>query len=145
MQKETDEARRKRAEAYDAAHPIRDYHDFTYPSMSKEECDKLFVGPLYINGGWCEACNTFIRSRNKHDYVTCRCGKNSVDGGSHYQKISSGGSFKPITVPFDWAKEPSNAALLNSTGNNDGRQYPTRRKTFKRLPVELCKPDDSTE
>ena len=101
MKKEIEDARLRR-ERYDAQHPIRDYHDFTYPSMPRSELDKLHVGHLYINGAVCLSCNSFIRSRNKHDYVTCRCGEISVDGGSHYHKVSfkNKDTFKSITVAF---------------------------------------------
>ena len=104
---QSEKDREKRAEHYRKTHPVQDYHDFTHPAMPKEELEKLYVGPLYINGGHCSACDTFIRSRNKHDYVTCRCGKSSVDGGSHYSKYTPHEKFKPIIVPFDCHKEVS--------------------------------------
>jgi hypothetical protein len=36
----------------------------------------------------CKHCNDIIQSTHRHDYVTCKCGKVSVDGGSDYLKLS---------------------------------------------------------
>lgn len=67
---------------------VQDYHDFSHPDTPKELRDKLFIGDIYINGAECKECGYFIRSRNKHDYVSCKCGSISVDGGSHYLRRS---------------------------------------------------------
>ena len=34
----------------------------------------------------CVHCGEVIESRHRHDYVTCKCGKVSVDGGKSYLK-----------------------------------------------------------
>lgn len=34
----------------------------------------------------CNHCKQVIISRNRHDYITCECGKVSVDGGIDYLK-----------------------------------------------------------
>lgn len=36
------------------------------------------------NAATCLKCNTYIYSRHRHDYVTCKCGSVSVDGGMDY-------------------------------------------------------------
>ena len=32
----------------------------------------------------CNHCNDEIESKHRHDFVTCKCGKISVDGGKDY-------------------------------------------------------------
>lgn len=61
-----------------------DYHNFTTIKTSKEERRKLYVGNIYCNQARCLLCNDVIRSKNRHDFVTCKCGNLSVDGGSWY-------------------------------------------------------------
>lgn len=34
----------------------------------------------------CLACDTIIESRSRHDFVTCPCGRVSVDGGLEYNR-----------------------------------------------------------
>lgn len=36
------------------------------------------------NAARCLACNDVIESKYRHDFVTCKCGKLSVDGGLNY-------------------------------------------------------------
>lgn len=36
-----------------------------------------------VKGIRCKHCGDFTYSRANHDYITCSCGKISVDGGSH--------------------------------------------------------------
>lgn len=63
-----------------------DYHDFSYRGCSIEHRQRLDIGPIYVNAAICNLCGWFVRSRNRHDFVTCRCGALSVDGGSWYCK-----------------------------------------------------------
>jgi ribosomal protein L37AE/L43A len=46
------------------------------------------IGPYRINSVQCTKCEQTITSRNRHDFVTCKCGAISVDGGSWYLKRS---------------------------------------------------------
>lgn len=64
-----------------------DYHDFTWPDMPLKRRQNLNVGPLYINGALCKKCDYFIRSKNRHDFVQCKCGSAAVDGGSWYGRF----------------------------------------------------------
>lgn len=32
----------------------------------------------------CKKCGDIIESKNKHDFVTCKCGSVAVDGGNSY-------------------------------------------------------------
>lgn len=34
----------------------------------------------------CKLCGDIIESKHRHDFVTCKCGKISVDGGNSYQR-----------------------------------------------------------
>ena len=63
-----------------------DYLDFTYYEMPIKERRKFDVGDIYDNKVQCKLCNWIIRSKNRHDYVICKCGAIAVDGGSWYQK-----------------------------------------------------------
>ena len=38
------------------------------------------------NAARCLNCNDVIESKHRHDFVTCTCGKLSVDGGHDYLK-----------------------------------------------------------
>lgn len=65
-----------------------DYHDFTTIDTPIEERRRLNVGDVWINAAECLECGDILRSRNRHDFVTCSCGALSVDGGSWYCKRS---------------------------------------------------------
>ena len=40
------------------------------------------------NRAQCKLCKDIIESKHRHDFVTCKCGKLSVDGGYDYIKRS---------------------------------------------------------
>lgn len=65
---------------------MTDYHDFTTIDTTKEQRRKLHVGDIYINAAQCLVCKETIRSKNRNNYATCKCGGVSVDGGSWYAK-----------------------------------------------------------
>lgn len=67
---------------------IIDYVDFTHIDTPFTRRRELDVGDVFINQGQCKACGWVIRSKNRHDYVTCRCGESTIDGGSWYVKYS---------------------------------------------------------
>jgi hypothetical protein len=64
-----------------------DYVDFTHIDMSPEERLKLDVGDIFLNQGKALCCGRIIRSKNRHDFVKCKCGKAFIDGGSWYTRI----------------------------------------------------------
>jgi hypothetical protein len=35
----------------------------------------------------CGNCGDVIQSKHRHDFVTCKCGGTSVDGGSDYTRV----------------------------------------------------------
>lgn len=53
-----------------------------------EEAKKI----LLINKAMCDNCHKVVRSVHTHDYVSCKCGNLSVDGGLSYCKRSYGPS-----------------------------------------------------
>jgi hypothetical protein len=80
---------------------IVDYQNFTTIDTSVEERRKKGVGDIWSNSAKCRRCNDEIRSRNKHDYVTCKCGAISVDGGSWYSIRSGIEYVKDLIVYFN--------------------------------------------
>lgn len=68
---------------------IVDYVDFTHIDMSLEDRRKIDVGDIYLNviKHNVPECGWIIRSKNRRDYVTCKCGELSIDGGSWYVKL----------------------------------------------------------
>lgn len=51
--------------------------------MDKEETD-VDKKKIVLNSIRCNHCGDVIVSRSRHNYVTCGCGKCSVDGGNEY-------------------------------------------------------------
>lgn len=43
---------------------------------------------ILSNKAKCKKCGDIIESKHVHDYVTCKCGAISVDGGHEYLKRS---------------------------------------------------------
>jgi len=80
-----------------------DYQEFTSKNTPKIERDKLGIGSIFSNTATCLLCGCTIRSRNRHDFRTCSCGKLSVDGGSWYIKRSfeTINSFRNNVVLYD--------------------------------------------
>ena len=80
----------------------------------------------FRNGGTCKLCNTTIESKHVHDFVTCKCGAFSVDGGSDYHRMVFSGDvtfkdFEPLDKPdledlveLDDLPEPSGAQLASA-------------------------------
>lgn len=79
-----------------------DYHNFTGINTSIAERRRLWIGDYYINAAKCLKCGETIRSKNRHDYVTCKCGKLSVDGGSWYlRRAGDSKNFEDKSVLFN--------------------------------------------
>jgi hypothetical protein len=53
------------------------------------------MGKILKNSVQCKFCGEVIESRHVHDYVTCECGKVSVDGGRDYLKRSYPANVRP--------------------------------------------------
>lgn len=41
---------------------------------------------LLINQAKCLLCGDILTSKHSHDYVTCKCGNLSIDGGNEYPR-----------------------------------------------------------
>lgn len=48
----------------------------------------------------CNHCGDIIESKYRHDFVTCKCGRVSVDGGHDYLRrcFVEGGDFTEMSV-----------------------------------------------
>ncbi len=46
------------------------------------------ISKIYTNKAQCRKCLDIIKSKYRHDFVTCNCGAISVDGGLDYLKRS---------------------------------------------------------
>lgn len=68
-----------------------DYQTICNIKTPKSERRKMNIGDIWDNSAQCLNCMEVIRSKNRHDYVTCSCGNVSVDGGSWYIKRCYGG------------------------------------------------------
>ena len=64
---------------------------------------------IICNKAQCLICGDIIESKTRHDYVTCRCGNLSVDGGTDYIKRTVGDmtKYKELSVA-DVKKESEN-------------------------------------
>lgn len=82
---------------------MSDYHDLVNIDTPKEERDKFNVGPYYINAAKCLKCGDTIRSKDKRDYVYCKCGNLSVDGGSWHlsRSYKEENTYKDLSVKFN--------------------------------------------
>lgn len=66
-----------------------DYLDFTYWEQPVKERRKIDVGDIFDNKIQCRLCGYLVRSKNRHDFVRCKCGECFVDGGSWYQRYGA--------------------------------------------------------
>jgi hypothetical protein len=72
----------------------------------------------------CLNCNDIIVSKHRHDYVSCKCGNVSVDGGMSYRRrtYKDGAKFKELSLLMatDTVDAGSNAVKIAiATGRND--------------------------
>jgi len=52
---------------------------------------------LERNMAQCSACRQVVESTHRHDFVTCRCGRLSVDGGKAYARRCYDGPFTELS------------------------------------------------
>ncbi len=55
--------------------------------MASKTNKKVTVEPYQHTGMVCTHCGTFIYSRAGHDFISCTCGKCSIDGGFGYIRV----------------------------------------------------------
>ncbi len=48
----------------------------------------MWISIITVNKAKCRKCGDIIESKYRHDFVTCKCGAISVDGGKDYLKRS---------------------------------------------------------
>ena len=58
--------------------------DNIYGKLMAEEMMAPSCVPILRNRAKCLRCGDIIESRNRHEFVTCKCGALSVDGGHDY-------------------------------------------------------------
>ena len=79
-----------------------DYHNFTNKDTPVAERRRLNVGDVWLNQVKCLKCNITIRSKNRHDYVQCKCGNIAVDGGSWYcKRVGNGGNYEELSESYN--------------------------------------------
>ena len=81
---------------------IVDYHNFVSKESSQADRKNWNIGDWYINAAECHICGDIPRSRNRHDYRSCKCGAISVDGGSWYlRRIGNLDGYIERSIKFD--------------------------------------------
>ena len=81
---------------------VRDYQDFTNINTPSEQRKKWNVGDIWANQVKCLKCGEIIRSKNRHDYVTCSCGAIAVDGGSWYLSRSGDlNNYEELSIMYE--------------------------------------------
>lgn len=73
------------------------------------------------NRARCALCNEIIESKNRHDFVFCRCRAIFVDGGNDYCRM--GGNFENIIIVYD---DDSEKSLLEV--NQGGREKEEKKE-----------------
>lgn len=95
---------------------------------------------LLKNSIKCNHCNDEIESKYRHDFVTCKCGKVSVDGGKDYGRIL-----------FTELSDYTDTSIVDNGSHELRRQYITwgnnYDKDMNRLPETIYNPikDMTTE
>lgn len=81
----------------------------------------------------CNHCNDEIESKHRHDFVTCKCGKISVDGGKDYGRtlFTELSDFTDTSIDDDGSHELRRQYL--TWGNNYD-------KDMNRLPETIYNP-----
>lgn len=81
----------------------------------------------------CNHCNDEIESKHRHDFVTCKCGKISVDGGKDYRKTS----FTELSDFTDTSIDDDGSHELRRQYLTWGNNYD---KDMNRLPETIYNP-----
>ena len=84
----------------------------------------------------CLRCNDHIVSKSRHDFVTCKCGKVSTDGGHSYQRILGNPEDYEITtisIPDteESFKENHEVLRVELTWGTYGKEGKDKYKTVK--------------
>jgi len=88
---------------------------------------------LLRNSIKCNHCNDEIESKYRHDFVTCKCGKVSVDGGKDYGRTM-----------FTKVSDYTNTSIVDDGSHELRRQYLTwgnnYDKDMNKLPETIYNP-----
>ena len=96
---------------------------------------------IILNRIRCDECKDIIISRHVHDYVTCKCGNASVDGGSSYCKRGwkDGKTYTEMCVysdaPFEEIRELLTWGSFGKEGNQSIYYYPISKMETGHLMV----------
>ena len=67
--------------------------------MSMSDFKNLKWEKILKNSIQCKYCGDIIESKTAHDFVTCSCGRCSVDGGKEYLRRSAEeGSYLDLSI-----------------------------------------------
>ena len=84
------------------------YYQELCPINISKKIRRIFnIGDIFENKAKCLKCRDIIISTHRHDYVTCKCGNLSVDGGSYYchRVYKDENSYKDMIVYYLDVKE----------------------------------------
>lgn len=95
---------------------------------------------IVCNKVQCLNCNDIIESRHRHDFVTCKCGNTSVDGGHDYLR-RLGNTWKDLSVttdyPFEEQRDNFSWKTYGLTGNEKPRVVPLSKLTSDHIKAIL--------
>jgi hypothetical protein len=57
---------------------------------------------IVVNRGYCPHCDDRIQSNYRHEFVTCSCGKSSLDGGLIYIRVVGDTVTQPLYEDDDF-------------------------------------------
>lgn len=79
---------------------------------------------IVLNRIMCDSCKDIIISRHTHDYVTCKCGNVSTDGGTSYfhRSWKDGATYTDMTLYTDSDFEEIRKLLTWGSRGKDGKQ-----------------------
>ena len=88
-------------------------HDTYQSNSAKSE--------IIHNHGRCKMCGDIIESTDRHEFVTCRCGACSVDGGNDYLRrcLASPDYFEELSVIKPCGDSYENASDSNPKSDPD--------------------------
>lgn len=67
--------------------------------VGMSDIKKLRSEKILKNSIQCKSCGDIIESKTVHDFVTCSCGRCSVDGGKEYLRRSAEkGSYVDLSI-----------------------------------------------
>ena len=91
----------------------------------------------YKNKGKCKLCGDIIESRFRHDFVTCKCGSLSLDGGLAYRRVLwRGGNCNDVLEELFEEVTPQD---IQKCGIISAREREMEQEYYRALYIELTK------